>query len=202
MKQCYLCGVELIKNKNKSRDHVPPECIFPQDKPLNLITVPCCLKCNEEYRQLDEKMRNNFAILAGDKSLSVGTIAHRVVLRSIKLREEFLSYTKPHPTLLDHNGRPRHEFYFDDNELRVWIIRVVKGISYHVNKKRISDNAIYKVNKYPQNIPQPSETFPMEKGLEYRPYFVYGVIHEQNNDFWVLVFYDHLIFSVSVDVPD
>jgi len=31
------------------------------------------------------------------------------------------------------------------------------------------------------------------------PYFVYGVIQEENTDFWVLIFYDHLMFSVTAD---
>jgi hypothetical protein len=96
MKQCYLCGEELINKRNKTKDHVPPYCIFPQDKPRNLLTIPCCKKCF---------------------------------------------------------------------------------------------------------VPQPSYTFPMEKGLEFRPYFDYGVTQEPNNEFWVLYFYDKLTFSVSVDNP-
>ena len=39
----------------------------------------------------------------------------------------------------------------------------------------------------------------MEEGLEFRPHFVYGIVKEKNVDFWVLIFYDHLMFSVSVD---
>jgi len=202
VKQCYLCGVELINNKYKTKDHVPPNCIFPQeDKPPNLITLPCCKQCNEKYGQLDEKMRNFFAILAIDKSASVGQIARRKVLGSQKWREVFLSYTKEHPTLANASGNPRLVFYFDDDELKAWLIRVVKGLFYRLNGARISDDAIYKVEKYPQLVPQPSNTFPMETGLEFRPYFVYEVIQEPNNDCWVLVFYDQLIFSVSVDMP-
>lgn len=203
MKRCYLCGDELIKNKNRSKDHIPPECIFPQDKPLNLITAPCCIRCNGEYKQLDEKMRNYFALLAGDRSVSVGRIARREVLRSQKWREVFLSYTREHPSLVDDSGTPRLVFYFDDKELEVWLIRVVKGLFYHRNKKTIISNAAtYKIEKYPQFAPQPSETFPMEKGLEFRPYFVYGVVQESNTDFWVLIFYDHLMFSVTVDLAN
>jgi len=145
MKQCYLCGEELIKNRNKSRDHIPPDCIFPKDKPPNLITVPCCKRCNEEYKQLDERMRNFFALLAGDKSAGVGQIARREVIRSRKWREVFLSYTQKHPTLVDDSGNPRLVFYFDDDELKAWLIRVVKGLFYRLNKARISDAAIFRV---------------------------------------------------------
>jgi hypothetical protein len=44
--QCYLCGVELEKNVNRTRDHVPPEGLFPLPLPSDLITVPACRKCN------------------------------------------------------------------------------------------------------------------------------------------------------------
>jgi len=144
-------------------------------------------------------MRNYFAILAGDRSVRVGQIARREVLRSRKWREIFLSFTKEHPTLVDNGGNPRLIFYFDDNELNPWLIRIVKGLYYKLYQTIIGDTAIFKVEKYPQYIPQPSATYQMEKGLEFRPYFVYGVLKELNNDFWVLIFYDHLMFSVSVD---
>jgi hypothetical protein len=199
MKYCYLCGDELIKNRNKSKDHVPPDCIFPQEKPPNLLTVPCCKKCNEGFKQLDEKMRNFLAFLAGDKSTGVGYIAQREVFRSRKCRDVFLSYTKPHPSLVSDEGYPRLVFYFDENELTQWLIRITKGIFYKKYRTRISDKADFKIQKHPELLPQPSDTFPMEEGLEFRPYFVYGVIREENNDFWVFVFYDRLIFSVSVD---
>jgi hypothetical protein len=57
-KICYLCGSTLVKNFNKSKDHIPPACIFPDNKAKNLITLPCCENCNKEYRTLDEKMKN------------------------------------------------------------------------------------------------------------------------------------------------
>ncbi len=201
MKKCYLCGEELINKRNKSKDHVPPYCIFPQEKPRNLITIPCCKNCNNEFAQLDEKMRDFLAILALDKSGDVGKNAKRNVLKTQKRRDEFLAYTKKNPTLLDDNGNPRLEFFFNRDELNAWLIRVVKGLFFRRYKTRISDNAIYKVDPIPQFVPQPSDTFPMEKGLEFRPYFVYGVIQEPNNDFWVLYFYDKLTFSVSVNNP-
>lgn len=53
IKWCYLCrGTE-----NLTRDHVPPENLFPKPKPSNLITVPCCKTCNESFSKLDEQFR-------------------------------------------------------------------------------------------------------------------------------------------------
>lgn len=53
IKWCYLCrGTE-----NLTRDHVPPENLFPKPKPSNLITVPCCKSCNAGFSKLDEQFR-------------------------------------------------------------------------------------------------------------------------------------------------
>ena len=187
-----------MKNKNKSKDHVPPDCIYPQEKPANLITVPCCTDCNGAFSELDQKMRNFFAIIAGDKSGELGKKAQSEILRSRKLSSDFLSYTKEHPSLIDDQGKLRLVFYFDKDELSQWLVRVVKGLSFHRNKTRINDSSVYEVEILSQFMPQPSNSFPLEVGLEFRPHFVYGVIVGEAYDFWVLIFYDHLMFSVTV----
>jgi hypothetical protein len=198
MSECYLCGVKLM-NRNRSKDHVPPDCIFPKNKPKNLITIPCCSSCNQGYKQLDEKMRNHIALLAVNQSGEVGGKAKKEILRSWKLRNEFIKKMKEHPTLKDDKGNPRYLFYFNDSELESWFIRLTKGLHFRKYKQRINNKAKFEVRKHPELSPQPSETFPMEGGLEFRPYFVYGVIEEENNNFWVFIFYDHLIFTVSVN---
>ena len=146
-------------------------------------------------------MRNYLAILAGKNSGEVGSKAEKVVLNNPKLRKKFLSHTKKHPSMVDSDGNPRLLFFFDDEELQRWLIRVVKGIFFYRNKRRISDKAIYSIEKHPEFRPPPSMTFPMEDGLELRPYFIYGIVQESSYDFWVLIFYDHLIFTVTVETP-
>ena len=71
VKRCYLCGVQIRKYKlvpgeepppdHQTRDHIPPEKFFPQPLPLNLLTVPCCTRCNNGFSHLDEQMRVFFA---------------------------------------------------------------------------------------------------------------------------------------------
>ena len=53
IKWCYLCR----STENLTRDHVPPENLFPKPRPSNLITVPCCKVCNEGFSKLDEQFR-------------------------------------------------------------------------------------------------------------------------------------------------
>lgn len=201
MNHCYLCGVSLVKNVNRSRDHVPPDCIYPPKKPPNLITIPCCKDCNKKYERLDEKMRNCFGIIAGKKAGVAGNIAMKQLSTSRKWLNAFLSHTREHPVLTDSDGNHCLVYYFDKEELRTWLIRVVKGLFYHRFKTRINDAAIFKIEPCPEIVPHPSDTFPMENGLEFRPYFTYGLIREINTDAWVIIFYDHLIFLVSVDNP-
>ena len=43
-KCCYLCG----STEKLTREHVPPRGLFPKPKPGNLLTVPCCLPCNNK----------------------------------------------------------------------------------------------------------------------------------------------------------
>jgi hypothetical protein len=61
MKTCYNCGIELVKGKNQTKEHVPPQNLFAgfddKDK-KNRITVPACFDCNNKYSECDEEFRN------------------------------------------------------------------------------------------------------------------------------------------------
>jgi hypothetical protein len=52
-KQCVLCrsGGELTS------DHIPPKNLFPSPRPSNLITVPSCKRCNDQFSKDDEYFR-------------------------------------------------------------------------------------------------------------------------------------------------
>jgi hypothetical protein len=169
-----------------------------------MITVPCCTACNEYYRKLDEKMRNFIATLSSSVPSEPIEKAKRAISRSPKLVRQYLSYAKPHQTLVTDDGQPRLLFCFDDEELTRWLTRIVKGLFFHKNRRRISDAAAFTVKSLPEIRPPPSVTFPFEKGLERRPYFVYGVVQDDNKtnrEFWILVFYDQIVFSVTVEIP-
>jgi hypothetical protein len=200
MIECYFCGRELLK-RDISKDHMPPSCIFPDAKPDNLITVKCCKSCHAEFQILDERMRNYIAIIAGQKSGEVGQKAKNVVLGSPGLVRDFLSHTEEHPTLVDYTGHPRLLFYFTKDELNRWLIRIVKGLHFNRYRERLADGWTFEVTARPEIWLQDSSSFPMEEGLQLRPYFVYGVVEEKEGNFWVLVFYDHVLFTVKTRAP-
>jgi hypothetical protein len=73
--RCYICDVELVPipsghqghlNENHAtRDHVPPDGIFCDPKPSDLITVPCCHKHNGKHSGVDERLRMLAALEVG-----------------------------------------------------------------------------------------------------------------------------------------
>jgi hypothetical protein len=143
-------------------------------------------------------MRNYVAILAAAASGDPGEKARREVLRSPKLVADFLTHTRPHPTMTDPQGEPRHLFFFDDRELSDWLTRIVKGLHFARTGERLPGATQFSVNKLPELKPQSSLTFPMEDGLQFRPHFTYGRVPDAPQDVWILVFYDSLVFSVAV----
>jgi hypothetical protein len=86
---CYNCG---IKAKKLSRDHIPPKSFFRPPLPTNLITVPCCKKCNESFSLDDEAFRLWAASSHGVSETGRWILLNKVVgssfVRSPKLKAE------------------------------------------------------------------------------------------------------------------
>ena len=146
-------------------------------------------------------MRNYFAILAGDKSQDLGKISTKVLFRNNKKMDEFISNTRLHPSLKDKNGYPYLLYYFDKNEIKPWLIRLVKGIYFKKNKTRL-ENVEFLVNLHPDIKPPTCKSFLFEEGLEYCPYFVYKMLTDDKNknlQHWIFIFFDRLVFQVTVN---
>ena len=54
---CVYCGLEDPDTSDRTRDHVPPRNLFPEPRPSDLITVPCCRQCNSSASEDDEYFR-------------------------------------------------------------------------------------------------------------------------------------------------
>ena len=50
---CTYCG----RKRQITKDHIPPKNLFPKPRPSDLITVPCCLECNQRISKDDEYFR-------------------------------------------------------------------------------------------------------------------------------------------------
>lgn len=44
---CVYCGIR----PGRTRDHLPPQNLFPKPKPVNMVTVPCCKECQMIFKK-------------------------------------------------------------------------------------------------------------------------------------------------------
>jgi len=58
--KCVYCG----ETDEIGSDHIPPKNLFPKPRPNDLITVPCCRKCNDAFSKDDEHFRTIIACTA------------------------------------------------------------------------------------------------------------------------------------------
>jgi phosphoribosylamine---glycine ligase len=92
--RCYICGDLLIpvpkgysgrlEAKHATNDHVPPDAIFNDPKPSNLITVPCCNECNSKHSGFDERLRAFAAIEIGKNKGGEKILFEKVIGSTMK----------------------------------------------------------------------------------------------------------------------
>ena len=76
---CVYCGVR----PGNTRAHVPPRCLFPKPRPLNLVTVPCCEPCRQTQTLDDEYFRNMLAMRVEVTSNPAAQQALKTVYRAL-----------------------------------------------------------------------------------------------------------------------
>ena len=82
---CYLCGDGGIGSGGLTRDHVFPCGLFVDPKPANLLTLPCCYKCQQDF-DLDEQYFRNMLASSGriSRLQPTGKAIWAKALRSIR----------------------------------------------------------------------------------------------------------------------
>lgn len=76
---CIYCG----SKKDMTVDHIPPKSLFPEPCLLNMLTVPCCGRCNRSFSKDDEYFRTilvSHARVASDPNVQA---VNRKLLRSV-----------------------------------------------------------------------------------------------------------------------
>ena len=88
--QCVYCSREIATTK----DHIPPKALFPQPRPSNLITVPCCRTCNEGFSKDDTYLRDTLCLRQEMADNPAVSKLLQTVVRSIagKGREGYLKH--------------------------------------------------------------------------------------------------------------
>ena len=147
--ECAYCGREAT-----TRDHIPPKCLFSSPRPNDLITVPSCLKHNLEASKDDEYLKWVLAIRhdIGDhpnvKKLWPGIMRGLNSPRRARLKKSLLSSIQevelftPAGIYLGNSGT----FNVDLTRLDSVVERIISGLFYHINSRRIND--AYKIAVY------------------------------------------------------
>jgi hypothetical protein len=109
IEKCYMCNLE-----GKTREHVPPKCLFPEKKDVghvkyreNLITVPSCEMHNSGKSKDDEFLMVSIAGIVGNNSIgylhNAGKVSRAVRRTSNKLLSKVFSKRKSFKVRLKNN---------------------------------------------------------------------------------------------------
>ncbi len=141
MPVCYLCAA----GGKLTRDHVPPESFFPDPKPKDLITVPCCRRCNESYSLDDEAFR--LWITAPPNISEAG--------KWIQQKKVFESSFKRSPKLVENVKKHIQEIEVDGNKIDLitipqdraerFLVRLTKGLLAYFYPEFHRDSQEYRV---------------------------------------------------------
>ena len=82
-KSCIYCG----SKENMTVDHIPPKNLFPEPRPADMLTVPCCKKCNESFSKDDEYFRTALVSHASVCSDPNVQIVNEKLFRSVRRPE-------------------------------------------------------------------------------------------------------------------
>jgi hypothetical protein len=159
---CYLCGVEVREYKLKPNerhppdelipDHVPPKGLFPEPRPNNLITVPCCFQCNNKHSGFDERLRivasmpfdrNKAGQKILDEKVMGGTLAKG---RQMRFAGKILASME---TVLERPELIRSQF--DAQEFEEGMKRITKGLLFTQHPSFDYRNSTFKaIDIHPQ----------------------------------------------------
>jgi hypothetical protein len=94
-KLCCYCGTRVATTK----DHIPPRSIFNKPRPNDLITVPCCFKCNNEASQYDECFKAYLCMHVAGKQGEAERLFKESVLpttrHNTRLKREIMNTIEP-----------------------------------------------------------------------------------------------------------
>lgn len=122
---CYMCN-----RKATSKEHVPPQCLFPETKDLppgvnlrkNLITVPSCDEHNTSKSKDDEYLRFCLLMNIVNNDIAFSHFASKIT-RAMKLNpktfETFLRTKKPVVVVDNESGKSSNTYMIKINTSRI-----------------------------------------------------------------------------------
>jgi hypothetical protein len=201
--RCYLCG----ETHSITNDHVPPKGFFPEPRPSNLITVPCCARCNNAFSKDDEAVRTWLCTVIGATPAGEWILNQKVVpgimTRSPAFRESLLGSMRETKLLTEEDGLiDVVSFTFDANRVERFVVRVTKGLLsfYYPDYDYSQDTfSLRFVEPTRENL---SKLDTVKNHLRYDSrgdgviQYRFGLTDTRRSGIWILVFYGSTIFLV------
>jgi hypothetical protein len=203
-KQCFLCG----SKRNLTREHIPPKGLFPQPRPSNLITVPCCAECNHANHQADECFRIFVSGAFNRNKEGEHIWENKVLARTIRNGRQRPFVRKMIRSMIP-TGRQTPFGIIDaafvtvpQAEIKPTVIRIAKGLLFrHFSEVPRNDLRfdVLQIDQLRLNEIIPVITMPLryaERGKGVFRYWGDVVPHAPDAGMWVLLFYDAVAFAI------
>jgi hypothetical protein len=210
--KCYLCGKTAKETPEGwlTRDHVPPRNLFPEPRPSNLITIPCCNACNHESHKDDEYFR--LAVsgyynsnLVGKRIWEEKSVASTVKKRRLRKSVDAMAGSLKKIALITPDGvEDAFEVTIEKAPVNRVLIRITKGLLSllypEVNRDELSFH-ITQIDQFKLNDPgfrQIQNVLPyLQKGNG-----VYGCWHYVETTYslkgvWIHMFFDSATYLVE-----
>lgn len=121
---CYLCD----SSEDVTRDHIPPSGFFPDPKPSNLITAPCCRKCNESYSKDDEAFRAWITSPANISASGSWILRNKVIKQTFKRSPKMVAHMRASFTEVNFNGKTVGKLEFPASRANRFLVRITKAL--------------------------------------------------------------------------
>lgn len=208
---CTYCG----KNGTRADDHIPPKNLFPDPKPSDLVTVPCCDVCNRSASLDDEYFRLVTVFRADVSHHGAARELWQPVFRSMNIpqkqgfRNAFVRTLKP-VQLRSPAGLYLGEtgtFQTDFGRVANVIKRVTRGFYFHETGTRLSpDTEILVLPELNLSDPHQHDLVSAFAGLEEKSiggtvfsYRRHLASEQPEASAWLFIFYEeYAIFSMTM----
>lgn len=204
--ECYLCR-ELAP---ETRDHVVPVCLFPDPRPSNLLTLPCCRNCQVKFSKDEEYFRDFISATSSDKKGSRANEIWQKTRRSLKRsqsknrefrkRLEQVDIVSPAGIFL---GK-RLTLSAEDRRLGNVIEKIGRGL--HADITGVSAPPDWKRIVYPLGQPTkiPEELLIPNLVIHYDGVFACrgGIAVDAPTSVWLMQFFDKQIFWIVLHDPN
>ena len=208
--RCIYCE----SSKNLSRDHIPPKNLFPASMRDNLITVPCCVLCNNGFSKAEEYFRVIISTYAGAESNSVAkTLFETKIRRGLERRPKLASKVMSTVVSVDIYSKDKKigvapAYDIETPEFNIVMAKIFQGLLFHETSLLLPKDYTIEWNIINDVIPIPERIFnilctqPIKtigNGIfRYMTYILPGSV----GSFWVCSFYDAVFFHGGIMPKD